>query len=137
MEADRGQGELPQPFGQMRHARAEHHEIGGIGDRQHEARGVGDEGADEQIGQRLGAGRARRSIDRGRQHDRGGVVGEQHGDERADDVDQQKQPLRRAARMLDRERGEPVEQAFEPRELGDQHHADQEEIDVDAFARCP
>jgi hypothetical protein len=47
--------------------------------------------------------------------------------------DQQKQPLRRAVRMLDGERGEIVEQTFEAGELGDQHHADEEEIDVDAL----
>ena len=135
-EQDRGrrrQREQAQPFRQLRHARAEHDEIGGIGDRQHEARGIGNEGADEQIGQRLGAGRACRGIDRRRQHDGGGIIREQHGDDRADDVDQQEQPLRRAGCIFHRKGREIVEQAFEPGELRDQHHADQEEIDVDAL----
>ncbi|MGY3291090.1 hypothetical protein ACVWW5_003774 [Bradyrhizobium sp. LM3.4] len=35
--------------------------------------------------------------------------------------------------MFNRESGQIVEQSFEPGELGDQHHADQEEVDVDAF----
>jgi hypothetical protein len=30
--------------------------------------------------------------------------------------------------------GEPVEKAFAPRQLRDQHHAGQEQIDVDALA---
>ncbi len=52
---------------------------------------------------------------------------------RADEIDQQEQPLRRAARILHCQRGEIIEQASSARQLGDQHHADQEEIDVEAF----
>ncbi|MDU6375450.1 MAG: hypothetical protein E6575_15405, partial [Bradyrhizobium sp.] len=54
----------------VEHARAEHDQIGGVGDRQHEARGIGDERADIEIRQRRGAGGARCGIDRGGQHDR-------------------------------------------------------------------
>ena len=53
----------------------------------------------------------------GGQHDRGRIVGEQDGHDRADHIDQQEQPLRRSLRMFDRERGHPVEQSFAAREL--------------------
>src|SRR5882757_3508845 len=77
---NRGQRELAQPFEQMGHALAEYHEIGGIGDWQNKACRVGDEGAGKQIGQGTRTGGAGRGIDRGRQHNRSGVIGQQHGD---------------------------------------------------------
>ena len=70
------------------------HKIGGVGDRQDEARRVGDEGADEQIGQRLDLGLSGgREDGRGQHHGRR-VVGQKDGDDRADAVDQQEQPRR-------------------------------------------
>lgn len=38
--------------------------------------------------------------------------------------------------MVDRKRRQVVEQAFVPRQLRNQHHADEEEIDVDALAHA-
>ena len=38
--------------------------------------------------------------------------------------------------MLDRKRRKVVEQSLVPGQLRDQHHADQEEIDVSAFAHA-
>jgi hypothetical protein len=46
----RRQGKLAQPSPEMRHVLAEDHEVGRIGDWQHEACGIGNEGADEEIG---------------------------------------------------------------------------------------
>jgi len=39
-------------------------------------------------------------------------------------------------RVLDRERRQPIKQAFAPRQFGDQHHAGEEEVDVAAFAHA-
>ena len=38
--------------------------------------------------------------------------------------------------MFDRKRREPVEKTFAPCQLSDQHHAGQEQIDVDALAHA-
>ena len=99
---DRRQAELPEPCRQMRHAAGEHHQVGRIGNGQHEARRIGNEGADQQIRQRRCAGGPGRGIDGGREHDGGRVVRKQHRDHGADRVNQRKQPLRRAARVLQR-----------------------------------
>jgi hypothetical protein len=136
-DADRYQGrrpELRQPRQQLRHAAVEDHEVRRVGDRQHEARGVGDEGACEQIGQRRGAGRAGRRVYGGREHHGGGIVRQQHGHHRPDDVDESEQALRRAAGVFHRECREPIEQSLLPGELRQQHHTGQEEIDVEPLA---
>ena len=52
----------------------EHDQIRRIRNRQHEARGIGDERADLEIGQGLGACRARKGIHGRRQYDGRGVV---------------------------------------------------------------
>src|SRR3954451_5860257 len=62
-----------------------------------------------------------------------GVVRKKRRHNNSDDVDQREQSLRRAARMRRGNAGEPLEQAFTARELGDEHHAGQEEINVGAF----
>ena len=125
---------MRKPRRQRRHVGAEDDEVRRIGDRQHEAGRVGDEGADQQIGQRLHARRRRRRIDRGRQHDGGGVVRQEDRDQRAHAVDDEEQALRRAARRADRQRRQPVEQSLLTRDFGQQHHAAEEQVDVGALA---
>ena len=118
---DRGQrrqAELPQPLRQRRHVAAEHDQVGGVGDRQHEAGRVGNERADEQVRQGIGTGRFA-------------------GHQRADQEDQVEQPSSRPLGMLHGIHGQPVEQAFVTRQLGQHHHADQEQVDVAAFRHCP
>ncbi|PAV70682.1 hypothetical protein WR25_15310 [Diploscapter pachys] len=94
--AQRGQGELAQPFQQRWHLAAEDHQVGRVGDRQHEAGGIGDEGADEQV----------------------------------------EQALARAPGMLHRVPGQPVEQAFLASQLGQHHHAGEEQVDIASFGDC-
>ena len=131
---NRRQREDPQPVRQRRHLFAEHDEVGRIGNRQHEARRIGDEGANEEIRQRLDLGGAGRRIDRRRQHHGRGVVRQEYGDDGSHHIDDQEQPLRRTPRMPNRPCGEPVEQPFLSRDFGQQHHADEKEIDVRALA---
>jgi hypothetical protein len=92
-------------------------DVGRVGDRQHEARRIGDEGADEQVGQRLDLRRLGRGVDRRRQDHRGGVVGQEGRHHRADDVDEQEQALGRAVGAVDGGRRHPIEQAFAPGDL--------------------
>ncbi len=118
------------------------HEVGGVRDRQHEARRVGDEGADEEVGQRvLDAGGLGGGVDRRGQHDRAGVVRQEDRDHRADTVDQGEQARGRAPGRPHGDAGEPVEQPLLPGDLRHQHHADEEEVDVraleDAFPGGP
>ena len=72
---------MPKPHQPLSRAAAcgwrEDDEVRRVGDRQHEARGIGDEGADEEIGQRLGLGRLGGGVDGRRQHDGGGIVREE------------------------------------------------------------
>ena len=91
-------------------------EVGGVGDRQHEARRIGDQRAGEQQRQRIGLRLARRGVDRRGQHHRGGVV-RQEG--RGDDAGRDR-PARTAAavdpaRVDRRGRRDPVEQSLDPR----------------------
>ena len=106
------------------------HEVRRIGDRQDEARRIGDQGAGEQVRQRVGLGAPGRREHRRRQHHRGGVVGQEGGHDHAGRIDQQEQPPRRSPRAVHGERGHGVEQALLARGLRQQHHADQEEVDV-------
>ena len=96
---NRGQCKQSDPLQQWRHLRAENHQVREVGYRQHEARGVGDEGAHEQVRKRLGARLFRSRIDGRGQHHGGGVVRHEDGDQRADHVRQQeKTPGEPAAR---------------------------------------
>ncbi|KAG1248065.1 hypothetical protein G6F68_013943 [Rhizopus microsporus] len=126
----RGQCELRQPLQQRRHVLAVHHQIGRIGNGQHEAGRIGDERADEQVGQRVGTRRPAGGVDRGGQHHGRGIVGQKHRHQRADQEHQIEQAPPRAARMPHRIQRQPVEQAFATGKLGQHHHADQEQIDV-------
>jgi hypothetical protein len=131
---DRRQGEERQPAAQLGHVLGEHHQVGRVGDRQHEARRVGDEGAGEQIGQRiLHLRRAGGVVDRRGQHHGASVVGKEHRDQDADAIDQGEQPQRRTLGRAHRMASDPVEQPFLPGDLGQQHHADEEQIDVGAL----
>jgi hypothetical protein len=49
----------------------------------------------------------------------------------ADSVNQREQALRRSARQRDGDGGEPIEQAFHARELREQHHAGEKEIEIE------
>lgn len=129
----RRQREYLQPHRQRRHLRAEHDEIGRIGNRQHETRRVRNEGADQEIRQRLDLRRPGCGIYRRRQHHRGGVVGEEHRHQRADAIHDQEQPLGRAVGMAHGPCRKPVEQALLAGDFREQHHADQEEIDIEPF----
>ena len=83
MATQRRQQIARQPLQQRRHVAAVDDEIGRIGNRQHERRGVGDEGADEKIRQRLfGLRRFDRRGDGRREHHRGRVVGQKDRDQR-------------------------------------------------------
>jgi hypothetical protein len=110
---------------------AEDDKVGRIRDGQREACGIGDERADQKVGQRRGAGSAGGGIDRRREHDRRGIVRKQHRHHGADGVNQREQALRRSARECDGDGSESIEQAFHTRELREQHHAGEKEIDVD------
>ena len=126
----RRRSERREPLRKRRHRSVKHDEIGRVGDRQDEARGVGDEGANEQIGQGFDIGGPCRGIDGRRQDDSGRVVRQEDRDDRSHAVHERKQPSRGSARRLHGMCGSPVEQAFLPCKLGEQHHADEEEIDV-------
>ena len=79
-------------------------------------------------------GRPRDGGNRGRQHDRGGVIGQEHGHDRANREDQAEQSCGRPVCQDGGARGQPVEQALLPRKLRQQHHAGQEQIDVPPLA---
>ncbi|KAG1242403.1 hypothetical protein G6F65_023040 [Rhizopus arrhizus] len=100
---------------------------------QHEAGRIGDERADEQVGQRVGTRRPAGGVDRGGQHHGRGIVGQKHRHQRADQEHQIEQAPPRAARMPHRIQRQPVEQAFATGKLGQHHPADQEQIDVGSF----
>ena len=125
---------MAKPRRKMGHAAGEDHQVGRIGNRQHKTRRIGNEGADEQIRQRRRACGPGRGINRGRENDGGRVVRQQHRDHGADRVNQRKQPLRRAARKRHGERRKPIEDAFLARHLGNQHHAGEEAVNVEALA---
>ena len=129
----RRQREARQPVQQRRHVAAVDHQVGRVGDRQHEAGRVGDEGADEQVGQRPCAWpsspRRRRPASAPRPSRR--WTGTRSPP--ADAVDQGEQPRAPTRAPAGGPRGQPVEQALLPRQLRQQHHADQEQIDVGAL----
>jgi hypothetical protein len=67
-----------------------------------------------------------------REHDRRCIVGQEYGDDRADQIDERKQPRGGATGMRCRLRGQPVEEALLPGDLSQQHHSEQEQIDIRA-----
>ena len=111
-------------------------EVGRVRDRQHEARRVGDEGADEEVGQRLGLRRLGRRIDRRRQHHGAGIVREENRDHDADEVDEEEQARRRSSGLAHGDAGEPVEEPLLPGDLGKQHHADEKQVDIRPLAHA-
>ena len=130
---DRWKREDVSPLSKRRHPCTEYNEIGGVRDRQHEARSIGDEGADQKVRQRLDLCRPGSGIDCRRQHHRRCVVGKKHRHQRADGIDNQEQPFGGAFRLTHRPHRQPIEEAFLSRDLRKQHHADQKEIDVRAL----
>ena len=114
------------------------HQVRRVGDRQHEAGRIGDEGADQQIRQRLLGldGGGHRGHRRG-QHDGGGVVGQEDRHDRANEIDQREQPRGRAVRHPRRARGQPVEQTLRPGQFGQQHHTDEEQVNIRALGDAP
>jgi hypothetical protein len=69
-----------------------------------------------------------------RQHDGGGVVRHESRDHDADSVHEIEQAAGRTLGMAHRPGRDPVEQAGGARHVGDQHHPDQEQVDVRALA---
>ena len=130
---DRWRRERTKPLAERWHPAAIEYEVGGIGDRQHEARRVGDHRAGEQQRQRIDLALLRRGIDGGRQHHRSRIVGQEGGGNDAGRIDQQEEPGCRSPGVDSRGRRDPVEQSLLARGLAEQHHADQEEIDVGAL----
>ena len=133
----RGQREALEPRQQRRQLLAEDHQVGRVRDRQYKARGIGDQGASQQIGERLGAGFPGDRIDSRRQYHSGSVVGHQHGDDDANCVDQHEQRWTRTARVSNGNAGGDVEQAFAACQLGQQHHAGQKKVHVGACSHRP
>ncbi len=110
------------------------HQVRGIGYGQDEARRVGDEGADEEVGERFGLGLFGGREDGGGQHDGCSVVGQEGRDHHPHAIDQEKEPLGRTLGLVDGIGGDPVEQSFPPGRLRQQHHPDEEQIDIEALA---
>lgn len=105
-----------------------------MGDGQNKARGIGDERAGKQIGQRLDLRSAGGGVHGRRENDGGRVVRQKNGDDGAHRVDDREQPGGRAPGVPHGLHRKPVEQAFLARDFGQQHHADQKEIDIEAFS---
>ena len=108
-------------------------EVRGVRDRQHEARRIGDEGADEQIREwprprALGSGVHGRS-----QYDGGCIVREEDRDDDSHPIHQREKPGRRALRLRDGVSREPVEEPLLTGDFGQQHHADQKQVDIGAL----
>ncbi|SDH22243.1 hypothetical protein SAMN05216466_10818 [Paraburkholderia phenazinium] len=129
----RRHGEARHPQVQRRRVIRVKHEIGGIRDWQDETRRVGDERAHEQQRQRLHIRLLRGGEHGGRQHDGSGIVRQKRRHHDADQVHQQKEPARRALRVVHGKHCDPVEQSLTATQLRQQHHADEEQIDVGAF----
>jgi hypothetical protein len=110
------------------------HEIGRVGDRQHETCRIGDEGADEKKRQRLDFRFARRCENGRREHNGRCVVGQKERDDGPDGIHQHKQTSRRTAARIHRVSRDPIEQALAARDFRQKHHACQKQIDVDTFA---
>ena len=125
--------EAGEPAREGRHVRVEDDEVGGVGDGEDEAGRVGDEGADEEVGEWGDFGLADGGEDGGSEDDGGGVVGHEDGDERANGVDEEEEARATAPGFADGDGGDPVEDALPAGELAEEHHADEEEIDVGAF----
>ena len=130
---DGGQGELPQPGHQWWHVAAENHQVGRVGDGQYKACCVSDEGADEQVGQRLCLGRFGRGVNGRGQYHGGGVVREKYRHQRADQEHQVEQSLPRTPGMLRCIHGQPVEEPLLTREFSQHHHANQKQINIAAL----
>lgn len=107
--------------------------VRGVGDGENEGGGVGDHGAGEEKGEGIDAGAANGGEHGGGEDDCGGVVGEADGDGDAGEVEKRKEARGGAACVRDGDRGDPVEDAVLAGELGEEHHAGEEEVDVRAF----
>ena len=129
----RGEREGGEPAAEGWHASVEDDKVGGVGDGENEGRGIRDHGAGEEVRQGLDFGFADGAEDGGGEHDGGGVVGHEHGDRCADSVDEREETGGAAVRAAYGGGGDPVEDAVFFGQLGQEHHADEEEVDVGAF----
>jgi hypothetical protein len=68
------------------------------------------------------------------QHDRRRIIGEEGRHHHADAVEEQEEAFWRPVGMVHRKRRDPVEQSLPACDLREQHHADQEEVDVEPLA---
>ena len=97
--------------------RAENDQVSRVGYWQHKARCVGDERADQQIGQRLDASSGRGGIDGRRQHNGCCVVGQEHRYQYPDAINDQKQSSRRTSCVTNGEHRQPIELALLARDF--------------------
>ena len=70
----------------------------------------------------------------GSEHDGSGVVGHEDGDDGADEIDEREEMPGRSVGAVDGDIGHPVENAVIAGEFREEHHAGQEEIDVETFS---
>ena len=122
-----------EPAAEWRHAVVKDDEVRGVGDGKDEGGGVRDHGAGEEEGYRVDAGTADGGEDGRCEDDCGGVVGETDGHGDAGEVEQSEEAGVGAARVMDGDRGDPVEDALLASDFGEEHHAGKEEVDIGAF----
>jgi len=94
----------------------------------------GNGSVDKEQRQRVGLRFLRGGKHGGRKDDRGGVVRKKGRDHHADQIHEHEELARRALRVIDREHRDPVEEPFAAPYFREQHHAEQEQIDVRALA---
>lgn len=87
------------------------HQVGGVGDGQNEAGGVGDHGAAEEVGQWVDPGLASNGQHGWSEHHGGGVVAEEDGDQRAQQIEVQEEARGRAFGAAQSPVCQPVEDA--------------------------
>jgi len=112
---------------------AKDHQIRRIRNWEHKTGSIRNKRAGEQVRFWFGFQAAHDGQNRRGQHDRRGVIRKQCRDDCPGDIHEQEESLRRASGVPCRDVGDPFEHALLAGQLGQNHHARKEKINVQAF----
>ncbi len=105
-----------------------------VGNGQNKRGSIGDHRAGEQIGERRHLGFAYRSQNCRSEHHGSCIIGHEDRDQRAHAINQGEEADAGTVRTFQRGGGKPVKDAVLTGQFGQQHHANEKEIDVGAFS---